>query len=94
MDAFLSFTNLQTPFFHTYVCTLQVLLVPVTVSVSVLLLGETVHTDFLFEKTCMVLSAMEDLGWNKVLFVFELPLNIKFCFRPFHGSSIDSRKVL
>lgn len=69
-------------------------MVPVTVSVSLLFLRETIYTDFLFEKTCVVLSAMKDLGWSKVLFVFELPLYIKFCARPFCDSSMDSREVL
>lgn len=50
-DVFLSFINLQTPFFT--------LRASVVVYLSLLLLGDTIHTDFLFEKTCGMLSATE-----------------------------------
>lgn len=46
-----------------------ILMVPVAVSLSLLLLSDTIHTDVLFEKTSGLLSATEDEGWREVLLV-------------------------
>lgn len=48
LDVFLSL-KLQTPFFTVRVS--------LAVSLSLLLLGDTIHTDFLYQKTCGLLSA-------------------------------------